>query len=223
MSDAQNNSDNIDDNRLSINDDDNAVKRQRIKEILNYRSQYITTRADVEATRKTGKANNVEAVTELKAVLDSYLLDIRPVILQSQYEDVWYDKHIYNFTLTEHIEEKPMLSKPAKILPRKQIEITGLVQLVKQDIVIAREWHVHKDIAPPTDKRGRAMDWEDSPFDRPSQTGDSLGERELSALPVDILDTGFKIANDVLLEIGLDVGLSDDTSEVAEFDYSDLI
>ncbi|CCC41964.1 hypothetical protein [Haloquadratum walsbyi] len=223
MSGTNDTTDGIDDNRLSINDDDGDVKRQRVKEILNYRSQYIKTRADVESARKSGEVGNVQAITQLKAVLDSFLLDIRPVILQSQHEDVWYDRHVYNITLDEHIEKEPTLSKPAEILPRRQIEITGLVQLIQQDIVVAREWHEYNDIRKPTNRDGIAMEWEDSPFDRPSHTGDPLGETELSALPVDVLDSGFKIANDVLLEIGLDVGLSDDTSEIAEFDYSDLI
>jgi len=213
-----------DKNRLSLDDDDDAVKRQRIKEILKYRSEYIKTRADIEANRKTGELENVYAMSQLKAVLDSFLLDIRPVILQSGFEDVWFDERVYELTIEERKQtDMGMLSQSGRVLPRIEIDITGLVEVVNQEVVFTRQWHEYDEVEPPTDKHGHTMSWEDTPWDRPDPTGKPLGEKEVTTIPIDVLDTGFKIANDVLLEIGLDVGLSDDSNEEVNFDYSDLI
>ena len=213
-----------DKNRLSLDDDDDAVKRQRIKEILKYRSEYIKTRADIEANRKTGELENVYAMSQLKAVLDSFLLDIRPVILQSRFEDVWFDERVYELTIEEQKKtDMGMISKSGRVLPRIEINITGLVQVVNQEVVFTREWHEYDEVEPPTDSHGHIMHWDEAPWDRPDPTGEPLGEKEVTTIPIDVLDTGFKIANDVLLEIGLDVGLSDDSNEEVNFDYSDLI
>lgn len=213
-----------DKNRLSLDDDDDAVKRQRIKEILKYRSEYIKTRADIEANRKTGELENVYAMSQLKAVLDSFLLDIRPVILQSRFEDVWFDERVYELTIEERKQtDMGMLSQSGRVLPRIEIDITGLVQVVNQEVVFTREWHEYDEVEPPTDAHGHIMHWDETPWDRPDPTGEPLGEKEVTTIPIDVLDTGFKIANDVLLEIGLDVGLSDDSNEEVNFDYSDLI
>ena len=223
MSDAKNTPDRTD-TRLSLDDEDDAVKRQRIKEILKYRSDYIKTRADIEANRKTGELENVYAMSQLKAVLDSFLLDVRPVILQSQFSDVWFDEHVYSLTIQEQKQtDMGMLSQSGRVLPRIEIEIEGLVEVVNQEVVFTRQWHEYDEVEPPTDAHGHTMPWEDTPFDRPDPTGEPLGEKQVSTIPIDVLDTGFKIANDVLLEIGLDVGLSDESSDIADFDYSDLI
>ena len=223
MSDAKNTPDRTD-TRLSLEDEDDAVKRQRIKEILKYRSDYIKTRADIEANRKTGELENVYAMSQLKAVLDSFLLDVRPVILQSQFSDVWFDEPVYELTIQEQKQtDMGMLSQSGRVLPRIEIEIEGLVEVVNQEVVFTRQWHKYDEVEPPTNEYGRVLDWEDTPFDRPDPTGEPLGETEVTTIPIDILDTGFKIANDVLLEIGLDVGLSDESSDIADFDYSDLI
>jgi len=223
MSDAKNTPDRTD-TRLSLDDEDDAVKRQRIKEILKYRSDYIKTRADIEANRKTGELKNVYAMSQLKAVLDSFLLDIRPVILQSQFDDVWFSEPVYELTIQEQKQtDMGMLSQSGRILPRIEINIEGLVEVVNQEVVFTRQWHKYDEVEPPTDAHGHTMPWEDTPWDRPDPTGEPLGETEVTTIPIDILDTGFKIANDVLLEIGLDVGLSDNANDIAEFDYSDLI
>jgi hypothetical protein len=223
MSDAKNTPDRTD-TRLSLDDEDDAVKRQRIKEILKYRSDYIKTRADIEANRKTGELKNVYAMSQLKAVLDSFLLDIRPVILQSQFDDVWFSEPVYELTIQEQKQtDMGMLSQSGRVLPRIEINIEGLVEVVNQEVVFTRQWHKYDEVEPPTDAHGHTMPWEDTPWDRPDPTGEPLGETEVTTIPIDILDTGFKIANDVLLEIGLDVGLSDDANDIAEFDYSDLI
>ena len=213
-----------DKNRLSLDDDDDAVKRQRIKEILKYRSEYIKTRADTEANRKTGELENVYAISQLKAVLDSFLLDIRHIILQSQFDDVWFSEPVYELTIEEQKQtDMGMLSQSGRVLPRIEIEIEGLVEVVNQEVVFTRQWHEYDEVEPPVNEHGRVLDWEDTPWDRPDPTGKPLGEKEVSTIPIDVLDTGFKIANDVLLEIGLDVGLSDDSNEEVNFDYSDLI
>jgi hypothetical protein len=223
MSDAKKTPDRTD-SRLSLNDEDDAVKRQRIKEILKYRSEYIKTRADIEANRKTGELENVYAMSQLKAVLDSFLLDIRPVILQSRFEDVWFDERVYELTIEERKQtDMGMISQSGRVLPRIEINIEGLVEVVNQEVVFTRQWHEYDEVEPPTDKYGHTMPWEKTPWDRPDPTGEPLGETEVTTIPIDILDTGFKIANDVLLEIGLDVGLSDDSTDIADFDYSDLI
>lgn len=197
---------------VELADDSEAVERTRIKQILEHRANYINTRSEARTLEETGRMRHRSAVESIKSKLDSFLLDIRPVVLDSEHADVWHSAHVATVELPEHTTRRTNTPPPHTdcIIPEERIEIHGLSDLLALDVTRKRQYHIKR-----SKQRTR-------PDERSYRLGDAIDEYEASVVDVDVLDTGFSRANDVLSQVGLDLGLSD-ADEIADFDYSDLI
>jgi hypothetical protein len=210
MSGTKNTTDGTD--ALSLKDDDGAVQTQRIKEILNLRNEYITARNEVRSAVRTADLDQADGAELLKATLDSFLLDVRPIILQSDHADLWTNQFIATVELQSRKTTTGGHSGTTVAIPDDEIDIHGLQQLVKLNAAFDRKWRkVHAHHGPGFDDR----------------MGDIVSQDNLpvhtAIIDHRVLDEAFTKTNDVLADLGLDIGLSDNANDIAEFDYSDLL
>ena len=208
MSDTK---DTTDSTGLSLTDDDDVVQTKRIKEILNLRHDYITARHEVRSSVRTADLSNADGAELLKSYLDSFLLDIRPIILQSEHADLWHTEHIATVELQQHRTTTGGHSGASVMVPADEIDIHGLGQLLKLNATFQRKWRrIHKHHGRFDDQVGEGVDQDNLPT-------------HTEVIDHRVMDEAFTKANDILASLGLDIGLQEDTTDVAEYDYSDLI
>uniref|UniRef100_A0A445PPI1 Uncharacterized protein R5 n=1 Tax=viral metagenome TaxID=1070528 RepID=A0A445PPI1_9ZZZZ len=204
--------DDADSTSLSLSDSDDLVQKKRIKEILNLRHSYITARHEMQSSVRTGKLSNADGAELLKSRLDSFLLDIRPIILQSEHSNLWTTDHIGTIELQQRRTTTGGHCGAEVMVTADEIDINGLSQLLKINATFDRKWRrVHKHHG-------------DRFSDRVGEVVDQSGLPDHTAvIDYRVFDEAFTKANDVLADLGLDVGLNENTDEAVDFDYSDLI
>lgn len=203
--------DDADSTSLSLTDDDNVVQKKRIKEILNLRHGYITARHEIRSSVRTGNLSNADGAELLKSRLDSFLLDIRPIILRSEHASLWTTDHIGTIELQQRRTTMGGRGGPEVMVTADEIDIHGLSQLLKINATFDRKWRrVQKNHGRFSDRVGEVVDQDG--LQHPTAVIDSR-----------IFDEAFTKANDVLADLGLDVGLNENDDEAVDFDYSDLI
>ncbi|CCC41970.1 hypothetical protein [Haloquadratum walsbyi] len=203
--------DDADSTSLSLTDDDNVVQKKRIKEILNLRHGYITARHEIRSSVRTGNLSNADGAELLKSRLDSFLLDIRPIILRSEHASLWTTDHIGTIELQQRRTTMGGRGGPEVMVQGDEIDINGLGQLLKINATFDRKWRrVQKNHGRFSDRVGEVVDQDG--LQHPTAVIDSR-----------IFDEAFTKANDVLADLGLDVGLNENDDEAVDFDYSDLI
>lgn len=181
---------------VQVQDTDDTIESTRIKEILDLRSDYVIKRSEVRQSIRTGSIDNASGAEILKAVLDSFLLDIRTVILQSEYASVWTDEQIATIELPQRKEEAPGHgSQPSKIITADEIPLSGLSDLLKVNATIDRQW--------------RRLVTHYGRFD--DTAGEVLTDEPVhtDVVSPSTFDAGFMRANDVLCELGLEMQLED--------------
>jgi len=182
---------------VQIEDNDNTIEQHRIKEILDLRSQYITTRNEVRASTRTESLSQADGAELIKASLDSFLLGVRPIILQSKYSDVWTDKHIATVKLDKSRSKTEGRNGTPCIIQSDEIDIHGLSQLLKINATFTRQW---REL---TENRGRFKD----------HVGDVIHDDTLpehtEIIDFRTFDEGFTVAEDVLTELGFEMNLED--------------
>jgi len=201
-----------------------AVTDKRIKEILDIKHKYIDTRASVKIDYETGQSSKAESVTILKGILDSFLLDLRPLILNSQYSGIWNNHTITTLHLEQNLKrENTMLSKPTIGVPEEIVEIEGLQQMVRTPATIERQYrYVTKEF----DSNGvSARDMEavreklgvdvvehpdrgnpsSEPLDNYPKFGDiaDADEVDVAVMSFNTLDDAYGIATEVLAQLGI--------------------
>lgn len=202
-----------------------VITEQRIKEILSIKHQYIDTRATVKIEYETGDRTKAEAVTVLKNILDSFLLDIRPLILSSQYSGVWNNHKITTIRLEEQIERTDtMLSKPTIGVPEEVIQINGFKQMIETPATFEREYQyvtqefnsrktnqgdieaVRKALGaePEHPDKGDGLFPSSSPSNYP-QFGDiaDTDKVDIAVMNFPTLDDGYGLATEILAELGI--------------------
>nr|WP_159373852.1 hypothetical protein [Haloquadratum walsbyi]SPC48771.1 uncharacterized protein R5 [Haloquadratum walsbyi] len=203
--------DDADSTSLSLSDDDDVVQKKRVKEILNLRHSYITARHEIRSSVRTGNLSDADGAELLKSRLDAFLLDIRPIILQSQHSSLWTTDHIGTIELQQRRTTIGGHSGAEVMVQADEIDIHGLSQLLKINATFDRKWRrVHKNHGRFNDRVGEVVDQ------------DGL-QHPTAVIDYRVFDEAFTKANDILADIGLDVGLNENTDEAVDFDYSDLI
>jgi hypothetical protein len=186
---------------VQVEDTDGTIAQHRIKEILDLRSQYITTRNEVRASTRTGSLDNSDGAELIKASLDSFLLGVRPIILQSDFDTVWTDKHIATVELNEARAKTDGRDGTLCIVESDNIDIHGLGQLLKINATFTRQW---REL---TTHRGRFKD----------HVGDVIHDDSLPThteiIDFRTFDEGFTTAEDVLTELGFEMQLEDIDSD----------
>jgi hypothetical protein len=186
---------------VQVEDTDGTIAQHRIKEILDLRSQYITTRNEVRASTRTGSLDNSDGAELIKASLDSFLLGVRPIILQSDFDTVWTDKHIATVELNEARAKTDGRDGTLCIVESDNIDIHGLGQLLKINATFNRQW---REL---TTHRGRFKD----------HVGDVIHDDSLpthtEVIDFRTFDEGFTTAEDVLTELGFEMQLEDIDSD----------
>jgi hypothetical protein len=182
---------------VQIEDNDGTIEQHRIKEILDLRSDYITTRNEVRSAMRTGSLKDENGVELIKAALDSFLLGVRPVILQSEHADVWHNEHIATVKLNEARAQTKGHNNVPCIVEADEIDIHGLGQLLKINATFNRQWR--KLIT----HHGRFKD----------RVGDVMHDKSLpehtEVIDFRVFDEGFTTAEDVLTQLGFEMQLED--------------
>lgn len=182
---------------VQIEDNDGTIEQHRIKEILDLRSRYVTTRNEVQASMRTGSLTNEDGAELIKAALDSFLLGVRPIILQSEHADVWHNEHIATVELTEARAQTDGHNNVPCIIQSDEMEIHGLGQLLKINATFDRKWR--KLIT----HHGRFKD----------RVGDVMHNKSLpehtEIINVNVFDEGFTTAEDALTQLGFEMTLED--------------
>jgi hypothetical protein len=181
---------------VQVQDTDNTIESTRIKEILDLRSDYVIKRSEVRQSIRTGSIDNASGAEILKAVLDSFLLDIRTVILQSEYASVWTNEQIATIELPQRKSEAAGHgSQPSKIITADEIPLSGLSDLLKVNATVDRQWRrLVTHYGRFDDTAGEVL------VDEPVHT---------DVVSPSTFDAGFMRANDVLAELGLEMQLED--------------
>lgn len=201
-----------------------VVTDKRIKEILDIKHKYIDTRASVKIDYETGQSSKAESVTILKGILDSFLLDLRPLILNSQYSGIWNNHTITTLHLEQNMKRtNTMLSKPTIGVPEEIVEIEGLQQMVRTPATIERQYRYvteefdssgvsAKDIETVRKSLGVDVEHPDKgnpnntePLDNYPKFGDTADgdEVDVAVMNFATLDDGYGIATEVLAELGI--------------------
>jgi hypothetical protein len=182
---------------VEIEDTNGTIEQHRIKEILDLRSDYIVTRNEVQASMRTGSLKNKNGAELIKAQLDSFLLGVRPIILQSEHADVWRTEHIATVELDEARARTKGHNNVPCIVESDEIEIRGLGQLLKINATFNRKWR--KLIT----HRGRFK----------NRVGDVVHDEGLpdhtEVIDIRVFDEAFTAAEDVLTELGFEMKLED--------------
>jgi hypothetical protein len=186
---------------VQVEDTDGTIAQHRIKEVLDLRSQYITTRNEVRASTRTGSLDQADGAELIKASLDSFLLGVRPIILQSEHADVWTDRHIATVKLDESRAKTKGRNGTLCIVQSDEIDIHGLSQLLKINATFTRQW---REL---TENRGRFK----------NHVGDIVHDNSLpehtEIIDFRTFDEGFTLAEDVITQLGFEMNLEDIDSD----------
>jgi hypothetical protein len=175
---------------LVADDRDDLAQDHRLNEILKTRRRVLEHRTQLRHAIHRGELHEIHAATEYRDVLESYLIDLEPVFIDSDKAHVWHREHIGTWTL------KIPGDKP-----------TGPAFRGQGTESMAREASVHglSDILAMPNPITITQEM-------PTRNGTDTEEHEFQ-IPFELLDRAFRTANRALNDWGLELQLEPDDGD----------